>query len=135
MNEYRVEQKRKMISEKIQRNPFNPRFIKRQFYSRSSSGEILRDGDPIEIPGFVKPVRIFENVKIENVANEIGIQSPIEGTFILAEYDEIIEHGMMFDYQEKSYMIKDRVLITKYGATVGIRGELLDITEKAVYAD
>lgn len=134
-NTERLAQKRMMITDKINRNPFLPEFIERQFYVTGSDGSVVKDGDPIACAGFNKPIRVFENVKIETEELQNGIYSPETSTFIIAEYDEDIFYGMIFEYHERKYMTLKKVDLIKYGDKVGVRCELRDITKEIVYAD
>ena len=134
-NEHKVALKRGLIESKIGRNPFWPEFIYRQFYIRADDGSMVKDGNPVLVKGLKSPVRIFMNMKNVTTPEENGVISQEEGAFLVAMHDEEIYHGMIFEYFGRKYKTGNPVYIIKYGEKVGVKCELVDVTQEVVYAD
>jgi len=130
-----IEQKRRAEKEKIQIDPFVPYPLLRQFYTLDDSGSMVKNGDPVSIPTFTNPVRVFENIKVETIENDsTGIPVNETKTFIIAEYTENIVYGLIFEYHGRKYMTLEPVWIIQYGGKIARRAELLDQTSEIIYA-
>jgi len=135
MTSDRLTRKRERVSKSISINPFHPEFIERQFYNRSESNSMDPVGDPIKIPGFVNPVRIYKNEKLEGIGIIDGVPSVETKSYLKAEHDEELFYGMQFEYMGSKYKVLQPVPVIYYGGVAFIRAELRDITEGTNYAD
>lgn len=135
MTDSRLDRKRDRVSKTIAINPFHPDFIYRQFYSKSESNAMDPVGEPVKIPGFVKPVRIYKNEKLEVVGIINGVPSIETKSFIKTEHDEELHYGMQFEYMGSKYKVLQPVSSIYYGGVAFKRAELRDITEGSNYAD
>jgi len=109
--------------------------MQKQFYKNTGMGGEDPDGKPIDIPTFKKPIRIFNNTKLE--ATEMATGVPVINTnkYLMAEYDEIVEYGMQFEYFGRKYKVMDPEPEVRFGGVVCIRAELRDITQGTKHAD
>lgn len=130
----RVDLKRKMISKKIANNPAHLSNMKRQFYKSTGMGGEDPVGDPVDIPDFSKPVKIYNNIKLPMIQMSSGVAAPEANKYIITEWDEGLAYGMQFDYEGKRYKVLNPEPEIRFGERVAWRAELRDISQGVSHA-
>ena len=113
--------KRKAIVKKISINPFSPSLYKVD-YNDDLGYDI--QSDEYKIADFYKPVRVYDNEKLEKLETSDTMLEVKMNQYVISEYDCVLEKGMRFDYFGKRFEITRVEQKIKYGEIFAYIGEL-----------
>lgn len=133
MTNYKLNGARKAECKVIAVNPYSVDYVYKQFYKNDDSLGKVADGEPVKIQGFKKPIRVFDSKKDAGIAISNGVLLGEVTKYIMCEYDDNIEYGLIFEYYGKKYQILTVKQKIKFGGIVSLYAELKDVTEGSLY--